>query len=131
MHPVLKRFDTGDFGLARGGIASLLRGLPAVWTEARKRGHPLTEVARWMAHAPARQAGLIHKGEIALAADADFCEFAPDEAFVVDATRLHHKNPVSAYHGRPLAGTVRSTWLGEVRIDPDREPGGRLLSRGQ
>jgi allantoinase len=126
----LKRPDTGDFGLAWGGIASLQVGLPAVWTEARRRGHSLCDVVRWMAEAPAAQTGLATKGRVALGADADFCVFAPDEAFVVDVAALHHKNPVSAYHGRALAGVVRSTWLDGTEIDLQAEPRGRLLRRG-
>ncbi|MFF7651603.1 allantoinase AllB [Streptomyces sp. NPDC007983] len=126
----LKRLDIGDFGIAWGGIASLQLGLPAVWTEARRRGHALTDVVRWMAENPARQAGLIHKGQIALGSAADFCVFAPDEAFVVDVANLHHKNPVSAYVGRPLAGTVRSTWLNGEPVDIEEPPRGRLLRRG-
>ena len=53
----------------------------------------------------------------------------PDEAFVVDAGRLHHRNPVTPYDGRPLAGVVRSTWLRGVELVGD-ECRGRLLSRG-
>lgn len=64
-----------------------------------------------MAENPAREAGLLTKGHIALGYAADFAVFAPDEAFVVDARKLHHKNPISAYDGRPLAGVVRSSWL--------------------
>ncbi len=128
--PELKRFDIGDFGVAWGGIASLQLGLSAVWTEARTRGHDLTDVVRWMAENPASQAGLLTKGRIALGAAADFCVFAPDEAFVVDANRLHHKNPVTPYSGRALAGRVRETWLAGRRLDPDGEPQGTLLRRG-
>lgn len=126
----LKRFDIGDFGVAWGGIASLQLGLPAVWTEARRRGHSLLEVVRWMAENPARLVGFTTKGHIALGYAADFVVFAPDAAFVVDKAQLHHKNPVSAYHGRPLAGVVRSTWLAGAPIDLDDEPRGRLLARG-
>ena len=126
----LKRFDIGDFGVAWGGIASLQIGLSAVWTEARRRGHSLRDVVRWMAENPAKRAGLLSKGHIALGYAADFCVFAPDEAFVVDIARLHHKNPVSAYHGRPLAGVVRSTWLNGRQVDIEDEPRGRLVSRG-
>ena len=56
--------------------------------------------------------------------------FAPDEQFVVDVARLHHKNPVSAYAGRTLTGTVRRTWLRGVPVDLDAAPRGRLLRRG-
>ncbi|NUT48820.1 MAG: allantoinase AllB [Saccharothrix sp.] len=122
--PELKR---GDFATAWGGIASLQLGLSAVWTQARRRGHALTDVARWMATAPADLVGLTAKGRIAPGADADFCVFAPDDAFVVDRAALRHRNPVTPYHGRALAGVVRRTWLRGRPVD-DR-PRGRLLTR--
>ncbi len=127
--PELKRLDIGDFGLAWGGVASLQLGLPAIWTEARRRGYALTDVVQWMSTRPAESVGLRHKGQIALGMDADFCVFAPDEAFVVDPARLHHKNPVTPYAGRALAGVVRSTWLRGQQISGDT-PTGRLLTRG-
>lgn len=126
--PDLKRVEAGDFGAAWGGISSLQLGLPAVWSQARLRGHTLADVARWMAGAPARLAGLPGKGAIAAGYDADFAVFAPDDAFVADPYRLHHKHPVTPYAQRPLAGVVRSAWL---RGEPvTGEPRGRLLTRG-
>ena len=83
-----------------------------------------------MCQAPAKQTGLRQKGRIDIGYDADFCVFAPDDAFVVDVHRLHHKNAITPYDGRPLAGRVRSTWLRGNQIDIDDEPRGRLLSRG-
>ncbi len=127
--PELKRLDIGDFGVAWGGIASLQLGLPAIWTEARKRGFALTDVVRWMAERPAAQVGMRRKGHIALGYDADFCVFAPDEGFVVDAGKLRHRNPVSAYHGRTLSGVVRGTWLRGAEVTGE-EPAGTLLRRG-
>lgn len=126
----LKRLDIGDFGVAWGGIASLQLGLPAVWTQARQRGFALTDVVRWMSTRPAELAGLRRKGQIALGNDADLCLFAPDEAFVVDAERLHHRNRITAYHGRALAGVVYGTWLRGHEVTGDT-PGGVLLSRGE
>jgi allantoinase len=120
---------SGDFADDWGGIASLQVGLPAVWSVARERDTPLAEVVGWMSTAPARRVGLTGKGEIAVGADADLCVFAPDEPFVVDAARLHHKNAVTAYAGRTLTGTVRRTWLRGTPIDLDAEPRGRLLRR--
>ncbi|MGQ0841667.1 allantoinase AllB [Actinokineospora sp.] len=126
--PELKRFDTGDFGAAWGGIASLQLGLAAVWTGARARGHGLVDVARWMAAAPADLVGLRRKGAIEPGHDADLCVLAPDEEFTVDAATLHHRNPVTAYHGTRLSGVVRSTWLRGVEVTG--EPCGELLERG-
>ncbi|GHG46780.1 allantoinase AllB [Streptomyces griseocarneus] len=122
-----------DFATAWGGISSLQLGLPAVWTEARRRGHTLHDVARWMSAGPAALAGLSRKGAIAPGRDADFAVLAPDETFTVDPAALHHRNPVTAYAGRTLYGVVRSTWLRGRRIadhgTPLTEPTGRLLER--
>ncbi|MGY1635307.1 allantoinase AllB [Geodermatophilus sp. SYSU D00742] len=124
--PDLKHLDTGDLGLAWGGIASLQVGLPAVWTGARARGLSLARVVEWMCAAPARLAGLPRKGALAVGKDADLVAFAPDAATTVG--RLEHRHPLTPYAGRRLAGVVRRTWLrGEVA---DGSPIGRLLVRG-
>jgi allantoinase len=125
----LKELDSGDFGVAWGGVSSLQVSLAAVWTQARSRGFELTDVSRWMAARPAQLARMTRKGLLALGYDADVVAFAPDEAFVVDATRLQHKNPVTPYDGRALAGVVRATWLRGERVDVTA-PRGRLLTRG-
>jgi len=127
----LKRLDTGDFGTAWGGIASLQLGLSAVWTEARRRGFTLVDVARWMSTAPATQTRLTSKGRIDTGYDADFCVLAPDESFVVDANTLHHKNAITPYDGRTLDGIVRGTWLRGEPVDIDGGPRGHLLTRGE
>jgi len=130
--PDLKRFDTGDFAEAWGGISSLQLGLPAVWTEARKRGATVEDVVRWMSTAPAALAGLTAKGAIEAGRDADFAVLAPDETFTVDPAELYHRNQVTAYAGRTLHGVVRSSWLRGRQISGDgastTEPTGRLLA---
>uniref|UniRef100_UPI00066A57F4 allantoinase AllB n=1 Tax=Streptomyces sp. SBT349 TaxID=1580539 RepID=UPI00066A57F4 len=109
--PCTAALKVPDFGAAWGGIASLQLGLPAVWTAARRRGHGLADVARWMSTAPSRLAGLSRKGAIAPGHDADLAVFDPDATFTVDPAALHHRNPVTAYAGRTLHGAVRATWL--------------------
>jgi allantoinase len=118
-----------DFGHAWGGISSLQIGLPAVWTSARTHGASLADVVRWMATAPADRVGLRDKGRIAVGASGDLAVLAPEESFVVDVSRLHHKNRVSAYAGRTLQGVVRRTFLAGREVDD--EPCGRLLARGR
>ena len=125
----LKLPGIGDFGSAWGGVSSLQLGLSLVWTEARRRGIGLERVVDWMATRPAELVRLPGKGRIALGHDADFAGFAPDDAYVVDPARLHHKNPITAYAGRALAGAVRRTFLAGVEVD-GRTPRGRLLRRG-
>ncbi|MER7727494.1 allantoinase AllB [Streptomyces sp. NPDC096323] len=130
--PCTTDLKTPDFASAWGGISSLQLGLPAIWTEARRRGHGLDDVARWMSAAPAELAGLHHKGAIAPGRDADFAVLAPDATFTVDPAELFHRNQVTAYAGRTLHGVVRSTWLRGVRIAAEgilAEPTGRLQTR--
>ena len=130
--PELKSSGSGDFGAAWGGIASLQLGLSVVWTVARRRGRTLDDVARWMASAPAALAGLPAKGRLAAGCDADLVAFDPDETYVVDAARLHHRHAVTPYAGRTLTGRVRQTWLrGTPLLEGRAEAAvGRLLKRG-
>jgi allantoinase len=127
--PELKTRGDGDFGAAWGGIASLQLTLAVVWTQAQARGFSLAHVARWMSERPARLVGLSAKGGIEPGRDADFCIFAPDEPFVVEAANLHHKNPGTPYEGRKLMGVVRSTIL-RGQLADGRVARGELLSRG-
>ena len=127
--PELKNIGEGDFGAAWGGIASLQLTLPVVWTRPTPVASRWLTSPEWMSQRPARLVGLRTKGGIALGHDADFCLFAPDDSFVVDPAQLHHRNPGTPYDGRTLSGTVRSTILRGVRIDPGRATG-RMLARG-
>jgi allantoinase len=125
----MKEPTSGDFGRAWGGISSLQLSLPLVWTQARRRGLGLGDVATWMSAAPARLAGLSAKGRIAAGYDADFCVLAPEESFAVDSARLRHKHPgTTPYAGRKLEGVVRATILRGQMTDPG-PPRGRLLGR--
>lgn len=128
--PELKQLDLGDFDTAWGGIASLQIALPAVWTEARRRGFQLSRVVGWMAQRPAEVAGLHSKGRLAIGYDADLCVFAPDEEFVVDPAHLRHKNRITPYAGRTLKGVVRSTWLRGRELTGEHI-GGQLLTSGR
>ncbi|MGN6796204.1 MAG: allantoinase AllB [Streptosporangiaceae bacterium] len=118
----------GDFGPAWGGISSLQLGLPVVWTQARERGFSVVDLARWMAERPAGLAGLTTKGRIAPGFDADFCVFAPDDAFFVDPELLRHRHSLTPYTGQRLTGQVRSTILRGEFIERD-QPRGRMLAR--
>ncbi|MEV7990484.1 allantoinase AllB [Streptomyces sp. NPDC086077] len=130
--PSTADLKTNDFATAWGGISGLQLSLPAVWTEARKRGHTLEDVVRWMSTRTADLVGLCHKGAIEAGRDADFAVLAPDDTFTVDPMALQHRNRVTAYAGRTLSGVVKSTWLRGERVVVDgefTEPKGRLLTR--
>ncbi|MEU9103406.1 allantoinase AllB [Streptomyces xanthophaeus] len=130
--PSTADLKTGDFATAWGGISSLQLGLPAIWTEARRRGRSLEDVVRWMSSAPAALAGLAQKGAIEPGRDADFAVLAPEETFTVDPAELHHRNRITAYAGKTLHGVVKSTWLRGTQIadhGTPTEPTGLLLER--
>jgi len=88
-----KRLDTGDFGAAWGGIASVQLSLPAVWTGAARRGIGLDRVAAWMAAAPATLTGLADRGTIQPGARADLCDH-PEVAPAYVEEILRYKTPV-------------------------------------
>ncbi|MFJ6522435.1 allantoinase AllB [Streptomyces filamentosus] len=130
--PSTADLKTPDFSSAWGGISSLQLGLPAIWTEARRRGFDLTDVVRWMSEGPARLAGLDRKGAIEAGRDADFAVLDPDATFTVDPAELQHRNRITAYAGKTLHGVVKSTWLHGRKINDGgtlAEPSGRLLER--
>lgn len=130
--PSTADLKTGDFATAWGGISSLQLGLPAIWTEARRRGRSLEDVVRWMSAAPAALAGLSQKGAIEVGREADFAVVAPEETFTVDPAELHHRNRITAYAGKTLHGVVKSTWLRGTKIadhGTPTEPTGLLLER--
>ena len=84
-----------------------------------------------MAERPGRQVGLTRKGRIAVGADADLAVFAPDEAFVVDPARLHHRHPVTPYAGGPCAASSAGRGCAAPGSTSTDEPRGRLLTRGE
>ena len=123
--PEMKRLAEGDFRNAWGGIASLSMALPVMNTEARKRNFKLSDLARWMAEAPAKLAGCDkRKGRIAAGYDADFVVFEPDSEFVVTEDRLHYRHPISPYLGEKLRGVVKATYLrGQLLFQNGEFPG--------
>jgi allantoinase len=134
--PDMKRPHDGNFLKAWGGISSLQLALPIVWTGASERGHSLTDIAEWMAAAPARLMRLTKtKGSIETGKDADLIVFDPDSTFTVDPTKLLHRHALTPYAGRTLRGIVHRTILRGHTIARDGAvtdtPTGRTILRGK
>lgn len=131
--PSLKALDRGDFAAAWGGIASLQLTLPAVWTEARRRGVSLEVLADWLCVRPARLLGLVDRGRLAAGGLANLTAWDPDVEILVEGEKLFHRHPLTPYSGRRLRGLVQQTWLrGEVVFREGElvgEPRGRLVLR--
>lgn len=122
----------GGFARAWGGIASLELRLPVTWTEARRRGHGIEDLARWLCTVPAGFIGL-PSGSVAAGNRADLVVWDPEAEFVVDPSALHQRHPSTPYAGRRLSGVVRSTLVRGRMVYRDGvlepEPGGHLLRR--
>lgn len=134
--PEMKQQQKGDFMNAWGGVASLQLSLPAVWTQAKSRGLPLTHLAKWMCEAPARLAGLEKKkGSIAVGHDADLVIWNPAKTFRVDPAQLQHRHKLTPYAGLELAGIVETAFLRGIKIFERGEfcaiPSGHILLRGK
>ncbi|HYW88915.1 MAG TPA: amidohydrolase family protein, partial [Chloroflexota bacterium] len=71
------------------------------------------------------------KGALTPGSDADFTLVDPASTTIVDSARLHSLHPQSAWHGRPLRGSISMTILrGHVIARSGEvvgEPRGRLV----
>lgn len=96
----------GDLQQAWGGVSGLQVGFSAVAYEARRRNIALADVSRWMSRNPADFVGLGQKGRLEAGADADIAIYDTDVEFRIEAARLAHRNPISAYDGLRFGGRV-------------------------
>ncbi len=134
--PEMKNLGQGDFLDSWGGVASLQLSLPAVWTEARRRGFSFSDISRWLCEAPARLAGLEEKkGAILPGRDADLVVWDPNGAFRVAPEMLQHRHKLTPYAGRELLGIVEATFLRGEKIYEKgtfcATPAGKVQLRGQ
>ncbi len=128
--PEMKKLSEGDFRTAWGGIAGLSMALPVMNTEVSTREYALSDLARWMAEAPAKLAGCdARKGRIAAGYDADFVLFEPESEFAVSKDRLHYRHPISPYLGEKLRGMVKATYLRGNLVFRDGEFPGEALGQ--
>jgi len=130
----MKCMTLGDFQKAWGGIASLQLGLSIVWTESRRRGFTIENIAEWMCRRPAELVGLGgRKGMIAAGYDADLVVWNPETEFTVECDMLYHRHKVTPYDGRNLYGKIEATFLRGKNIykhgSPMGQPAGTQLLR--
>jgi allantoinase len=129
--PELKKLETGDFMEAWGGVAGLQFTLPALWTQAKRRGFGFEDVVRWSAEGPARFAGLASKGRIEKGRDADLAIVDDAALFDLRAEQVKHRHRLTPYEGLRLRGVVEATLLRGLPAyeaqRPQTGPRGRAL----
>jgi dihydropyrimidinase len=107
-----KRPGRTSFMRAPAGIPGTELLFPLFFTEARKRGFTLNEVADILSRNPARIFGLYpKKGSIRIGADADLIIYDLGRSQRVDEAELHMGSDFSPYHGHILEGAVERTIL--------------------
>lgn len=132
--PQLKEIDSGDLEKAWGGISALQFGLPLIWTEAKRQGLALVDIARLMSFETAKFAGLDdRKGQITVGYDADLVVFDENENFQISNDIIKHRHKITPYVGREVSGKIKTTYVrGHKVFDNDNflnNPVGRPLLR--
>ncbi|KAA1400384.1 allantoinase AllB [Aeromicrobium ginsengisoli] len=115
-----KNRGDGDLQQAWGGVSGLQVGFSVLAHEARRRAIPLADLSRWMSRNTADLVGLGRKGRIEVGADADFAVYDTGAEFRVEAARLAHRNPITAYDGLRYGGRVVRSVIRGNAIDVDR-----------
>ena len=123
--------DGRDIWSAASGVTSVQTMLPAVITEARKRGFSWVDIARWTAWNPARLWKLRpRKGAIQVGADADLVFVDEHTQWTVRAEGLLHAQKWSPFEGKVMDGRVTRTMLRGTTIFDDRLPEGIGVEAG-
>src|SRR6478735_7545008 len=123
----------GDLQQAWGGVSGLQVGFSAVAHEARRRDIGVEQVSGWMSRSTSDLVGLTTKGRIEIGADADLAVYDTGVELHVEAARLAHRNPISAYDGQRYDGRVTRTVVRGNAIDiehPDHRWGRQLRRPG-
>ncbi|UCH26718.1 MAG: dihydroorotase family protein [Trueperaceae bacterium] len=122
-----------DIWLAKSGFGGTEYLLSGLFSEGKKRGMPLHQMAELVSWNPAQRFGLFQKGDIALGCDADLVLFDPDETFVVRAEASPSEQGYTPFEGQELSGRVKHTFLRGTLIYHQGEvigpPRGRYLRR--
>jgi len=117
-----------DIFAAWGGIAGVQSVLPAVFTEAARRGGGMDArkvagfVAWRLAAKPAERFGLgARKGTIAVGKDADVVLFDPAREWTLEPSAVQTRSGLTPYAGRRFVGRVRRTLVRGTTVYRDGE----------
>ena len=101
-------------------MSGLQVGFSAVAQEARAPRHPARRRQPLDVAQHRRPGRADRKGRIAVGADADLAVYDTGVDFRIEATRLAHRNPISAYDGLRYGGRVVRTVVRGNAVDVER-----------
>lgn len=128
--PSLKFLNEGDLQKAWGGISSMQFVLPAVWTQAEKRGATIHQLSSWLSRKPAELLGLEDKkGTIAPGFDADIIVWNPEAETKVEPSMIQHRHKVTPYDGLTLMGKIEKTYVRGLKVFENGEPMNQTVGR--
>lgn len=128
--PSLKFLNEGDLQKAWGGISSMQFVLPAVWTQAEKRGATIHQLSSWLSHKPAELLGLEDKkGTIAAGFDADIIVWNPEAETKIEPSMIQHRHKVTPYDGLTLMGKIEKTYVRGLKVFENGEPMNQTVGR--
>jgi allantoinase len=120
-----------DFWEAPNGLSGIQTFLPVVISEARSRGFPWEDIARWTSGAPAELWNLTpQKGSIQVGADADLVFVEENIHWEVTTDDLLHSQKWTPFEGKTLNARVRKTILRGVPIFDDHVSERILVEKG-
>lgn len=103
--------DHDDIWMSKSGFGGAEYLLPALVTEAKRRGLPLGSVAQLISTNPARRFGLSTKGAIAVGRDADLAFVDPDSTWTIRAADSESAQEYTPFEGMELTARVARTIL--------------------
>jgi allantoinase len=117
-----------DIFAAWGGVSGVQSLLPAVFSEARRRGGGMDTrkiagfIAWRLAAKPAERFGLSRqKGRITAGSDADIVLFDPDRAWTLEPAAVQTRSGLTPYTGRRFTGAVVRTLVRGTTVFRDGE----------
>jgi allantoinase len=126
-----------DIFAAWGGVSGVQSLLPAVFTEALRRGAGMDArkvagfIAWRLAAKPAARFGLgARKGKIEAGKDADIVLFDPDREWTLEPSAVRTRSGLTPYADRAFTGAVVRTLVRGVTVHPevDKRARGRFVA---
>jgi allantoinase len=103
--------DRGNVWKAKSGFGGSEYLLPAIFSEATKRGLPANRVAELLCWNPSRRFGVFDKGDIAVGFDADLALIDPDARWIIHHTDSPSAQGYTPFEGLECRGAVKRTFL--------------------